>query len=80
MSIHMDGAPFLVFYQPIPNTTCSLALVCPEKDIFESYYRLTYILITLLVVGLALLFYLCWKIIGHVTRPLMQLASQSRHS
>lgn len=79
MSIHMDGAPCLVFYQPIPNTTCSLALVCPEKDIFESYYRLTYILITLLVVGLALLFYLCWKIIGHVTRPLMQLASQSRH-
>ena len=79
MRIHLDGEPCLVFYQPLPNTKCSLALVCPEKDIFESYHRLTYILIALLIIGLALLFFLCWKIIGHFTRPLLQLSSQSRH-
>ena len=32
MSVNFDGEQCLVFYQPIPQTGWSIALVCPERN------------------------------------------------
>ncbi|MBQ6965305.1 MAG: sensor histidine kinase [Bacteroidaceae bacterium] len=74
LRVHIEGEPSLVFYQPIAQTGWSIALVCPESDIFSSYTRLIYILIPLIVIGLILLLIVCKKIISHQLRPLDQLA------
>ena len=55
MAAVIDGAPCLVCYQPVPGTTWSLALVCPDSDVLEGYNRLTYILLPLLIVGLLII-------------------------
>ena len=79
MRVNVDGKPCIVFYQPLKGTTWSIALVCPESEIFAGYNRLGYILIPLLVIGLVLMLIVCWKIVQHFIRPLDQLAQQSRH-
>lgn len=78
MRVNIDGEPCIVFYEPLEGTQWSIAIVCPEIDIASSYIRLMYILLPLLIIGLLLMFFVCWKIIKHFIRPLDQLAQQSR--
>lgn len=79
MQVNINGEPCIVFYQPLEHTKWSIAIVCPESDISESYNRLFYILLPLLIIGLVLMLVVCWKIISHFIRPLDQLAQQSRY-
>lgn len=79
MKVNIDGEPCIVFYQPLEHTKWSIAIVCPESDIFESYNRLFYLLLPLLIIGLVLILVVCWKIISHFIHPLDQLAQQSRY-
>ena len=79
MRVKVGGTWYQVCYQPVPDTPWSLALVCPESDIFEGYNRLSYILVTLLFVGLLLMFLICWHITKHFLQPLNVLAQQARH-
>lgn len=79
MLVHIDNKPYIVFYQPLPETPWSIAIVCPESEISSSYNRLVYILVPLLVIGLLLILMICWKIVRHLIRPLDQLAQQSRY-
>lgn len=79
MRVNIDGKPSLVFYQPVGNTSWSIALVCPEDEISDSYTRMGYILIPLLIIGFILMLVVCWKIINHFIRPLKQLALQSHY-
>ena len=79
MRVNIDGKPSLVFYQPVGDTSWSIALVCPEDEISDSYTRMGYILIPLLIIGFILMLVVCWKIINHFIRPLKQLAQQSHY-
>ena len=79
MNINVEGEDCIVFYQPLEGTPWSIAIVCPESDISRSYNRLLYILLPVLLIGLLLMFFVCWKIIKHFIRPLDQLAQQSRY-
>ena len=79
MRVNLDGQSCMVFYQPLEDTGWSMALVCPESDIFASYKTLTYILVPLIIIGLLLILFICWKIINHFIKPLDLLAQQSRH-
>lgn len=79
MNIKLNGQSCQVFYRPVAHTPWSIALVCPESDIFEGYNRLSYILVTLLFVGLLLMFLICWHITKHFLQPLNVLAQQARH-
>ena len=78
MVVIVDGAPCLVCYQPVAGTKWSLALVCPDSDVLAGYYRLTYIVVPLLVVGLLIILLLCHRVVAHTIRPLNQLLDKTQ--
>ena len=78
MRVVFDGSPCLVSYRPVPGTTWSLALVCPERDILGGYHQLVYIIIGLIVVGLTVILLLCRRAVAHAMRPVGKLLSQIR--
>ena len=73
MTVVIDDIPCHVSYQPVPGTTWSLALVCPDSDVLKGYQQLTYIVIPLLLIGLVLIFILCHRAVGQAISPLNQL-------
>ena len=78
MNVTLDGKPCIVCYQPIPGTSWSLAIVCPNSDILEEYYKLTYIIIPLLIVGFFIIILLCHRTVGHAILPLNQLLEKTQ--
>jgi signal transduction histidine kinase len=76
MRVTIDGAPCLVSYQPVPGTTWSLALVCPEQSVLESYNRLNYIIGPLTVIGLLLILLFSRVTVSHSIRPINKLAKK----
>ena len=78
MVVNFNGAPCLVCYQPVPGTTWSLAIVCPDSDVLASYYRLTYIVLPLLVIGLITILLLCHRAVTTSIRPLNQLLDKTQ--
>ena len=72
--LNRDGKDLYVFYKPFRHTGWSVAIVCPEKDIFEPYNSLQRSLMLIAVIGLLLLFIFCILIIRRGVRPLKQLA------
>ena len=73
MSVRIDGEPCIVSYQPVPGTSWSLALVCPERSILKNYYLLAYILSPLIVIGLLLILFFSGFTVAHSIRPLNKL-------
>ena len=78
MVVIVNGSPCLVCYQPVAGTKWSLALVCPDSDVLAGYYRLTYIIIPLLVIGLLIILLLCHRVVAHAIRPLNQLYEKTQ--
>ena len=73
MSVSMNGRRCLVSYQPVPGTNWSLALVCPEKSILQSYNRLGYVIAVIIIVGLVLTLLLSGVSVRQAVRPLNKL-------
>ena len=78
MVVNVDGAPCLVCYQPVTGTKWSLAIVCPDSDVLAGYYRLTYIVVPLLVIGLLVILLLCHRAVTVTIRPLNQLLDKTQ--
>ena len=78
MVVKINGSSCLVCYQPVPGTKWSLGIVCPDSDVLAGYYRLTYIVIPLLVIGLLLILILCHRAVTHAMRPLNQLVDKTQ--
>ena len=78
MQVTISGQPCLVCYKPVPHTSWSLALVCPDSDILQSYHRLAFILLPLLVIGLIVILLLSRKTVSMAVRPLNRLLDQSQ--
>ena len=76
MRVKINGKPCLVNYRPVPGTNWSLALVCPERSVLQSYYRLGYIIGPLTLVGLVLILLFSSISVAHAILPLNKLASQ----
>ena len=76
MSVVMDGEPCIVTYRPVPGLKWSLALVCPERSILKSYYRLSYIIGPLTIIGLILILVFSSFSVSQAIKPLYKLASQ----
>ena len=76
MSVVMNGEPCLVNYRPVPGTNWSLALVCPERSILKSYYRLSYIIGPLTLIGLILILLFSSISVSQAVTPLNKLADQ----
>ena len=51
-AIMVDGHPAHVFYRPLQRTGWSIAIVCPDRDVFDNYNRMLYVVWT--IIGLFL--------------------------
>ena len=73
----INGEECYVFYQPLGQTGCSMAIVCPESDIFSGFDRLRRTVIAIVAVGLLLMLYFFIRIITRELKPLRQLADEA---
>ena len=73
-----DGQRYHVAYTPVPGTEWSLALVCPDSETMKSFYRLSNLIIVLLIIGLLLIMLLCRQAVKHIIRPIYQLIDTTR--
>ena len=78
MMVKVDGADCIVCYQPVPGTSWSLGIVCPDSDVMAGYHKLTYIVVSLLVIGLLVIVLLCYRALGHTISPLYQLLNKTQ--
>ena len=76
MRVTVNGTSCLVCYQPIPDTKWCLALVIPDREILQTYYRLAYVIVSLIVIGLIIILLITWKIVDQSIKPLSQLLAQ----
>ncbi|MBR1414500.1 MAG: SpoIIE family protein phosphatase, partial [Prevotella sp.] len=75
--MNIDGTDCYVFYKPLGQTGCSMAIVCPESDIFGGFNRLRHIVWAIITVGLLLMLVFFIRIITRELRPLGQLAQET---
>ena len=73
----IDGNDSYVFYKPLGQTGCSMAIVCPESDIFSSFDRLRRTIMSIVTVGLLLMLYFFIRIITRELKPLERLADEA---
>ena len=75
--LEIDGVRSYVFFTPLKATGWSMAIVCPESDIFGRFNRLRWFITTIDLLGLLLLFFSCFQVIRKTMRPLSDLARQA---
>ena len=73
----LAGEESYVFYKPLGQTGCSMAIVCPERDIFGGFDRLRRTVMGIVLVGLLLMLYFFIRIITRELSPLRQLAQEA---
>lgn len=64
----------LVIKNQVPHTDWQLAIVCPKSDIFKGYYHFVYIVISIIVFGLLLLWTFCYFVVKRNVTRLQMLA------
>ena len=75
--MNIDGKDSYVFYKPLGQTGCSMAIVCPESDIFGGFDRLRNSVRAIVLVGLLLMLFLFIHIITRELQPLRRLAHEA---
>ena len=75
--MEIDGIRSYVFFTPLKATGWSMAIVCPESDIFGRFNRLRWFITMIDLLGLLLLFFSCFQVIRKAMRPLSDLARQA---
>ena len=75
--MNIGGKDCYVFYKPLGQTGCSMAIVCPESDIFSGFDRLRRTIMTIVTVGLLLMLYFFIRIITRELKPLRRLAHEA---
>ena len=75
--MNINGKDCYVFYKPLGQTGCSMAIVCPESDIFSGFDRLRRTIMAIVTVGLLLMLYLFIRIITRELSPLRRLAHEA---
>ena len=75
--LRIDGVSSYVFYKPLGETGWSVAIVCPESDIFGGYNRLKGMVKFLVIIGLILMLLVFSRIISRELKPLRSLADQT---
>ena len=75
--LSINGEKSYVFYKPLSNTGWSVAIVCPESDIFGGYNRLQRIVAGIALTGLLIMLLVFGRIVGKELKPLRQLAVQT---
>lgn len=74
----VDGNDALLLYRPVGKADWSMAIVCPESDVFSGYNRLLFIVWITIFIGLLVILIFCYQAIGGAITPLHLLAHQAR--
>ncbi len=75
--MELEGKDCYVFYKPLGQTGCSMAIVCPESDIFGGFDYLRRAIIMIVIVGLLLMLFFFIRIITRELNPLRRLANEA---
>lgn len=75
---HLDDETCHTFFQPFENTGWSLAIICPESDIFNSYNILRRQTLAICLAGLLLIALFCILISYRQLLPLQQLVHSAK--
>ena len=75
--LKVNGENCYVFYKPLSTTGWSVAIVCPESDIFGGFNKLRRSVTGTVIGGLLLLMLVCGRFIRHEIKPLTKLARQA---
>ena len=73
----LDGQKCFVFYKPLGQTGCSMAIVCPESDVFGGFDYLRRAIMMIVIVGLLLMLFFFIRIITRELSPLRRLANEA---
>ena len=71
--VNFNDNEYHVSYRPVPDTNWSMALVCPDGDAMKSFFRLGYVIIALLVIGLLVITLLCHHVVKKALSPINKL-------
>jgi methyl-accepting chemotaxis protein len=77
-AITLDGQDYYVFYKPFENIGWSVAIVCPEEDIFGRYHRMQTYMAIITVAGLLLLLLFIMLTTHYYMKPLHLLTRLAR--
>ena len=75
--MNVNGQDCYVFYKPLADTGLSMAIVCPEQDVFGGFDRLRHAVMNIVVAGLILMLFFFMRIIGRELSPLRRLAREA---
>ena len=75
--LNIDGQDCYVFYKPLGTTGWSMAIVCPESDIFGGFDSLRRTVMSIVAVGLLLMLVFFIRIITRELKPLQRLAQEA---
>lgn len=73
----IEGVNSYVFYKPLGETGWSVAIVCPQSDVFGGYNRLQRIVSIIVGIGLLLMLLVFSRIVSRELKPLRSLADQT---
>ena len=68
----------LVIDNQLPHTDWKLTIVCPKSNIFKGYYQLIYIVFTIVIFGLLLLWTFCYFVVKRNVTRLQMLATTTQ--
>jgi signal transduction histidine kinase len=74
----IDGCYDHVCYSPVPGTSWSLALVCPDREILTSYNHLVYVIVVLILIGLLFITWLSFKVVRQTLHPINKLLAATQ--
>ena len=72
-----NGISSAIFYTPIERTGWSMAIVIPYQTMYEDAFTLGGIIISLMLVGLIIIFFICRFTIHRITSPLQLFADSA---
>ena len=75
--MEIDGEDCYVFYKPLETTGWSVAIVCPESDIFSGFRRLRTAVLSIVLVGMILMLFFFRNIVRNALDPLDGLAKEA---
>ena len=73
----IDGEKCYVFFKPLSTTGWSVAIVCPESDIYGGFNRLEKAVTGIALTGLLIMLLVFGRIVGKELKPLRRLAKQT---
>ena len=68
-----------IFYDELPGTDWTLALVCPDSEFEKSYRQLAHIAYFLFIGGLLLILIICYLLTRHTIKPLHKLLTHTKN-